>query len=60
MENKLSAFRRGKIILEVIEDLKNLSNKDKICINDGYSDGKLFKKIAERTGIQMVGYGYGS
>jgi hypothetical protein len=60
MENKLSAFRRGKIILEVIEDLKNLSNKDKICINDGYSGGKLFKKIAERTGIQMVGYGYGS
>ena len=60
MENKLSAFRRGKIILEVIEDLKNLSNKDKICINDGYSGGKLFKKISERTGIQMVGYGYGS
>jgi hypothetical protein len=60
MENKLSAFRRGKIVLGVIEDLKNLSNKDKICINDGYSDGKLFKKIAERTGIQMVGYGYGS
>ena len=60
MENKLSAFQRGKIVLGVIEDLKNLPNKDKICIDDRYSDGKLFKKIAKRAGIQMVGYGYGS
>jgi hypothetical protein len=60
MEKKLSAFRRGKIVLGVIEDLKNLPNKDIMCINDGYSDGKLYKKIAKRSGIQMVGYGYGS
>jgi hypothetical protein len=60
MEKKLSAFRRGKIVLGVIEDLKNLPNKDIMYINDGYSDGKLYKKIAKRSGIQMVGYGYGS
>jgi hypothetical protein len=51
MENKLSAFRRGKIVLGVIEDLKNLPNKDIMCINDRYSGGELYKKIAERTGI---------
>ena len=60
MEKKLSAFRRGKIVLGVIEDLKNLPNKDKICISDGYGDGKICKKIAERSGIQRLGYGYGS
>jgi len=60
MENKLSAFRRGKIVLGVIEDLKNLPNKNIMCINNGYSDSKLYKKIAERTGIQMVEYGHGS
>jgi hypothetical protein len=59
MEKKLSAFRRGKIVLGVIEDLKNLPNKDIMCINDGYSDGKLYKKIAKRSGIQ-VGYSYGN
>jgi len=60
MEKKLSAFRRGKIVLGVIEDLKNLPNKDKICISDGYGDGKICKKIAERSGIQRLGYGYGN
>jgi len=60
MEKKLSAFRRGKIVLEVIEDLKNLPNKDIIYINEGYPDGKgIHKKIAKRSGIQMSGYGYG-
>jgi hypothetical protein len=60
MKKKLSAFRRGKIVLGVIEDLKNLPNKNIMCINDGYSDGKLYEKIAKRSGIQVVGYGYGS
>ena len=60
MENKLSAFRRGKIVLGVIEDLKNLPNKNNMCISDGYSSNKLYKKIAERSGIQMGGYGYGN
>ena len=60
MENKLSAFQRGKIVLGVIEDLKNLPNKDNIQINDEGSESKLYKKIAKRSGIQQMGYGYGS
>lgn len=54
MEKKLSTFQKGKVVLGLIEDLKNLPNKNAVYMNPHYSDAKLMKKIAERAGIKVT------
>lgn len=51
MENNLSSYRRGKIILGLINDLKNIENKDHIYVSNDYGE-PMIEKIAERAGFQ--------
>jgi hypothetical protein len=54
MSKELSAFQSGKVILGLIEDLKNLPNKKMVYMNSDYSNNKLMKKIADRAGIDWT------
>jgi hypothetical protein len=54
MSKELSAFQSGKVILGLIEDLKNLPNKKMVYMNPYHSDNKLMKKIADRAGIDWT------
>jgi hypothetical protein len=53
--SKLSKFRKGKIILRIINDLNEIENKRQVTIESEYGcrDERMLKKIAERTGIQF-------
>lgn len=60
MEKKLSTFQKGKVILKLIEDLKDLPNKENLIINgESLSSGKeedIISKIAKRAGIRVTDY----
>jgi hypothetical protein len=50
--SNLSKFRKGKILLQIINDLNAIEDKRHITIEPNGEDS-LFEKIAERTGIQF-------
>lgn len=52
MSKELSKFQRGKVILGLINNLKELPNKHDVYMDSYYSDAKLMKKIADRAGIR--------
>jgi hypothetical protein len=60
MENKLSTFQKGKIILKLIEDLKDLPNKENLIVNRGSipsgKEGDTISKIAKRADIRVTDY----
>ena len=60
MEKKLSTFQKGKIILKLIEDLKDLPNKENLIVDRGSinsgKEGKLITKISERAGVSVTDY----
>jgi hypothetical protein len=67
MEKKLSTFQKGKIILQLIEDLNEVPNNKiegvygkVMCIDKGTlsssKEDKIILKIAERVGIPITDY----
>jgi len=56
----LSKTTKSRIVLNIIESLKEIENKNLLYINSDYpNDGKILEKIAERSGIRL-GERYGS
>ena len=67
MEKKLSTFQKGKVILQLIEDLKEVPNNkiegvynNVMCIDTGTlssgKEGNIILKIAKRVGIPITDY----
>jgi hypothetical protein len=60
MEKKLSTFQKGKIILKLIEDLKDLPNKENLIVSRGSipsgKEGGIISKIAKRADIRVTDY----
>ena len=66
-EKELSTFQKGKIILQLIEDLKEVSNNKiegvyskVMCVDTGTlpssKEGEIILKIAKRAGIPITDY----
>ena len=61
MRHQLTKRQQVEIILRLIDDLKNLPNRDVVYISSHYSHGnesKMLEKIAERSGIEYTEWSY--
>jgi hypothetical protein len=52
-DTNLSKTTKSRIVLNIIESLKEIENKDSLYISSDYhSDGEILEKIAKRSGIR--------
>lgn len=54
MRTNLTKTQKAKIVLDIIDDLKNLPNKDVVYIYPNSSNNHMLEKIAERSGIECT------
>ena len=53
MQNKLSNYQKGRIVLRVIEELKQIENKD---VFYSYGENEIINKILKRAGWKLSTY----
>ena len=61
MRHQLTKRQQVEIILRLIDDLKNLPNRDVVYISSHYSHGdesKMLEKIAKRSEIEYTEWSY--
>ena len=53
MQNKLSNYQKGRIVLRIIEQLREIENKD---IFYSYGENEIINKILKKAGWKIYNY----